>query len=96
MCIEFITNSIEPILVNSLKNFQKHLHEENMINLDWRLLLLFGIGALCFAGYEFYYGYQIKISGESFSKYWVLGLAFAWVGSDLIQKAFNKRSKTPA
>ncbi len=65
-----------------------------MIKLDWRLLLLFGIAALGGAGYGFYYGYQVKLAGDAFSKFWVLSLAFAWVGSDLIQKAFTKKSET--
>ncbi len=65
-----------------------------MIKLDWRILVLFGIAALAGAGYGFYYGYQLKGAGEAFSKYWVLALAFAWVGSDLIQKAFKKRSES--
>ncbi|HBN45984.1 MAG TPA: hypothetical protein QGF08_05220 [Candidatus Marinimicrobia bacterium] len=66
-----------------------------MINLDWRILLIFGIGALAAAGYGFYYGYQLKVASEPFSHIWVLALAFAWVGSDLIQKALAKGSKDP-
>lgn len=65
-----------------------------MIKLDWRILLLFGFLAIGGAVYGFYYGYQLKVAGEAFSKFWVLSLAFAWVGSDLVQKAFKKRSES--
>ncbi len=65
-----------------------------MIKLNWQILLLLGLAALVGAGYGFYYGYLLKLSGESLDKYWVMALAFAWVGSDLIKKAFKKRPKT--
>jgi hypothetical protein len=42
---------------------------------------------------EFYWGYQLKIASEPFSHIWVLALGFAWIGSDQIQKALEKRSK---
>ena len=66
-----------------------------MINLDWRILLTVGIGTLIGSGVAFYWGYQLKVSAEPFSHIWVMALAFAWVGSDLIQKALAKGSKDP-
>ena len=65
----------------------------NMFNLDWRIKLFIGIGMLIGSIVEFYWGYQLKIVSEPFSHIWVLALGFAWVGSDQIQKALEKRSK---
>jgi hypothetical protein len=44
------------------------------------------------SGVAFYWGYQLKTVGDSFSHIWILALGFAWVGSDVIQKAITKRS----
>ncbi len=62
------------------------------INVDWRILLVVGIGMLIGSIVVFYWGYQLKVQSESFSHIWVLALGFAWVGSDLIQKAVNKKT----
>jgi len=63
-----------------------------MIIVNWRILLTLGIGMMVGSGILFYWGYQLKIDGESFSKIWVLALGFAWVGSDLIKKAVDKKT----
>ena len=63
-----------------------------MLNLKWQILLTIGIGMLIGSVVVFYWGYQLKTVGDSFSHIWVLALGFAWVGSDLIQKAITKRS----
>ncbi len=64
-----------------------------MLNLNWRIRLIIGIGMLIGSGIAFYWGYQLKIVSEPFSHIWVLALGFAWVGSDQIQKAANKESQ---
>ena len=63
-----------------------------MLNLKWQILLTLSIGMLIGSVVVFYWGYQLKTVGDSFSHIWVLALGFAWVGSDLIQKAITKRS----
>ncbi|MFQ6677282.1 MAG: hypothetical protein ACE5D0_03085 [Fidelibacterota bacterium] len=63
-----------------------------MIIVNWRILLFLGIGMLIGSGILFYWGYQLKITGESFNHFWVLALGFAWVGSDLVKKAVDKKT----
>ena len=63
-----------------------------MLNLKWQILLTLSIGMLIGSVVVFYWGYQLKTVGDSFSHIWVLALGFVWVGSDLIQKAITKRS----
>lgn len=63
-----------------------------MIKVNWKILLILGIGMLIGSGVAFYWGYQLKIESEPFNHIWVLALGFAWVGSDLIQKAVNKQA----
>ncbi|MCH7764878.1 MAG: hypothetical protein IIB95_14270 [Candidatus Marinimicrobia bacterium] len=63
-----------------------------MIKVNWRILLILGIGMLIGSGVAFYWGYQLKVESEPFSHIWILALGFAWVGSDLMQKAVNKKT----
>jgi len=63
-----------------------------MIKVDWKILLILGIGMMIGSCVAFYWGYQLKIESEPFSHIWVLALGFAWVGSDLILKAVNKQA----
>ena len=63
-----------------------------MMNLEWRILLTIGIGMLIGSGVAFYWGYQLKTVGDSFSHIWILALGFAWVGSDVYQKAIPNRT----
>jgi len=64
----------------------------NMIKVDWRIILILGIGMLIGSGFVFYWGYQLKVESEPFSHILVLALGFAWVGSDLLKKAVNKQT----
>lgn len=63
-----------------------------MIKVNWRILLILGIGMLIGSGVAFYLGYQLKVESEPFSHIWILALGFAWVGIDLMQKAVNKKT----
>ncbi|MFQ6606794.1 MAG: hypothetical protein ACE5DP_03995, partial [Fidelibacterota bacterium] len=60
------------------------------IIINWKVQLALGVVLMLAVPVVFYWGYQLKQTGEAYSHIWILALGFLWVGSDQIKKAVNK------